>query len=331
MWRMIGLSDFRRAFRIVGDPSQGEKMNKKEITNNGRINNAAQMFGIKRYTLNGGAEDGLRVIECTNGALRFLLNESKALDIMQIFYKGENMSFVSKNGFTKREIPFAERFEGGALYTCGLDAAGGVEGKEIHGSFHNIPATVLRAECGDEGITVEAEIRYSALFNRNLVLRRRVFSAYGGGTLEITDVLTNEGTKTEDYCLLYHSNLGYPLLAEGGKIIAETGKVEPRSDYAEKKLASWDTVEAPKDNEPEVCYYLSPADRTVYYFNPKSGRKFTLKYSDNLDKFVLWKSNASGDYALGLEPSTTELDEGFAYKRIAAGESKTFVVSYSIE
>lgn len=306
-------------------------MNKNDIMNNGRINNAAQVFGIKRYTLSGGAEDGLRVTECTNGALRFLLNESKALDIMQIFYKGENISFVSKNGFTKRELPFLNRFEGGALYTCGLDAVGGVEGKEIHGSLHNIPATVLRAECGDKGITVEAEMRFSALFNQNLVLRRKIFSAYDSGKIELTDVLINEGTKTEDYCLLYHSNLGYPLLVEGGKIIAETATVTPRDDVAKSKLAAWDTVEAPKDNEPEACYYLSPTDRTVYYFNPKSGRKFTLKYSDNLDKFILWKSNASGDYALGLEPSTTELDGSFAYKKIAAGESKMFCVSYSIE
>lgn len=306
-------------------------MNKTDIMKNGRINNAAQVFGIKRYTLNGGAEDGLRVIECTNGALRFLLNESKALDIMQIFYKGENISFVSKNGFTKRELPFLNRFEGGALYTCGLDAVGGVEGKEIHGSLHNIPANVLRAECGDKGITVEAEMRHSALFNQNLVLRRKIFSAYEGGTIELTDVLTNEGTKAEEYCLLYHSNLGYPLLVEGGKIIAETASVTPRDDVAKKKLVAWDTVEAPKANEPEACYYLSPADRTVYYFNPKSGRKFTLKYGESLDKFILWKSNASGDYALGLEPSTTELDQNFAYKKIATGESKTFCVSYAIE
>lgn len=306
-------------------------MNKNDILKNKRINNAVQVFGIKRYTLSGGAEDGLRVIECTNGALRFLLNESKALDIMQIFYKGENISFVSKNGFTKREIPFLNRFEGGALYTCGLDAVGGVEGKEIHGSLHNIPANVLRAECGDKGITVEAEMRFSALFNQNLVLRRKIFSAYDSGKIELTDVLTNEGTKTEEYCLLYHSNLGFPLLVEGGKIIAETETVTPRDDVAKSKLAAWDTVEAPKDNEPESCYYLSPADRTVYYFNPKSGRKFTLKYGENLDKFILWKSNASGDYALGLEPSTTELDQNFTYKKIAAGESKTFCVSYAIE
>ena len=306
-------------------------MTKKEILHNGRISNAAQVLGIKRYTLNGGAENGLRVIECTNGALRFLINESKALDIMQIFYKGENISFVSKNGFTQRETPFLNRFEGGALYTCGLDAVGDVEGKEPHGGFHNIPANVLRAECGDKGITVEAETRYSEIGGQNLVMRRTIFSAYNSGTIEITDVLTNEGTKAEDYCLLYHSNIGYPLLVEGGKVIADTETVIPRDDAAKKKISVWDTMEAPKDNEIETCYYLQPADRTVYYFNPKSGRKFTLKYGENLDKFLLWKSNASGDYAMGLEPCTTELDGGFKYSKITAGESKTFNLSYTIE
>ena len=97
-------------------------MRKNEILKNGRINNAAQVFGVRRYTVNGGAENGLRVIECVNGNLRFLLNESKALDIMQIFYKGQNVSFISKNGFSARETEFLNRFEGGALYTCGLDA-----------------------------------------------------------------------------------------------------------------------------------------------------------------------------------------------------------------
>lgn len=306
-------------------------MNKKEILKNGRINNAAQVFGIKRYMMTGGAEDGLRVIECTNGKLRFLLNESKALDIMQIFYEGVNLSFVSKNGFTKRETPFLSRFEGGALYTCGLDATGKVEGKEMHGSLHNIPATVLRAECGEKGIVVEAEMRYSALFGQNLLLRRRIFSEYDGTGIELTDELKNESAAEQNYCLLYHTNIGYPLLVEGGKVLAETSVVDPSDDFAKSKIQIWDTIEPPKDCEPETCYYIKPTDKTVYYFNPKTGRKFTLRYGENLDEFIVWKSNASGDYALGLEPSTTRLGGGFAYKRIAAGETKVFSLALKIE
>ena len=151
-------------------------MNKTEILADGRINRVSQVYEVKRYTVNGGAENGLRVIECVNGKLRFLLNESKALDIMQIFYEGINTSFVSKNGFSARELPFINRFEGGALYTCGLDAVGEVQGKEMHGSLHNIPAALSRAECAEDGLIVEAEMRFSALFGQNLLLRRKIFS-----------------------------------------------------------------------------------------------------------------------------------------------------------
>lgn len=306
-------------------------MKKSEILSNGRISNNCQVFGVKRYTLNGGVSDGLKVVECFNGKLRFLLNESKALDIMQIFCDGENMSFVSKNGFTAREIAFENRFEGGALYTCGLDAVGGVEGKEVHGSFHITPAEVIRAECAEDGIYVEADIKSTALFGKNLVMRRKIFSAYNSSKIELRDELVNLGTKEEDYCLLYHINLGYPLLAEGGKIIADTEKVKGRNDRAEKFIKEWDTVFPPEDNAEEACYYLKPKDGTVYYFNPRSKRKFTLNFSDNLDNFVLWKSWASGDYALGLEPTTTLLDENFSYRKISAGKSEFYRVTLAIE
>ena len=105
----------------------------------GRISNFQQVASIRRYTLTEGRGKGLDVLDCDNGKIRFLLNVSKACDIMQLYHEGQNMSFVSKNGFTKREIPFLRRFEGGMLYTCGLDSVGGREGYELHGTLHNIP------------------------------------------------------------------------------------------------------------------------------------------------------------------------------------------------
>ena len=71
---------------------------------NGKISHLSQRAYVRRYTLNGGKEDGLKVIEVDNGIIRFLLNESKALDIMQLWHEGVNVSFVSKNGFTKRDV-----------------------------------------------------------------------------------------------------------------------------------------------------------------------------------------------------------------------------------
>ena len=101
----------------------------------GKISNFDQVASVRRHTLTEGKEKGLDVLDCDNGKLRFLLNVSKACDIMQLYHEGQNISFISKNGFTKRETSYLSRFEGGMLYTCGLDNLGRRTGYEMHGTF----------------------------------------------------------------------------------------------------------------------------------------------------------------------------------------------------
>ena len=298
----------------------------------GRISNFAQVASIRRYEMTEGAERGLRALDCDNGKLRFLLNESKALDVMQMYHKGENVSFVSKNGFTAREIAFENRFEGGMLYTCGLDSVGAREGFELHGSHHNTPARVTRAEVNEEGILIEAEIRETALFGKNLVFRRRVFSRIGSDELEISDTLENCGTREEEYCLLYHVNVGYPMLDAGAELIDDAEEVIPRTPWAAEHIGSRRAIGAAVANQEEMCYFLRLKTPSVSLRNPKINKMFTLKWSqETLPCFVEWKSMAAGDYALGLEPCTTELDDGFAYRRIAAGETICFSLQMRVQ
>ena len=298
----------------------------------GRISNFAQVASIRRYEMTEGAERGLRVLDCDNGRLRFLLNESKALDVMQMYHKGENVSFVSKNGFTAREIAFENRFEGGMLYTCGLDSVGAREGYLLHGTHHLTPARVTRAEVNEEGILIEAEIRETALFGKNLVFRRRVFSRIGSDELEISDTLENCGTREEEYCLLYHVNVGYPMLDAGAELIDDAEEVIPRTPWAAEHIGSRRAIGAAVANQEEMCYFLRLKTPSVSLRNPKINKMFTLKWSqETLPCFVEWKSMAAGDYALGLEPCTTELDDGFAYRRIAAGETICFSLQMRVQ
>ena len=299
---------------------------------NGKISNLAQVASLRRYRLAGGKEDGLEVIDCDNGRLRFLLNVSKALDVMQVYHEGQNISFISKNGFTRREIPFLSRFEGGMMYTCGLDSAGRREGFELHGSFHNIPAEILRAECGEDGIVVEAVIRDTALFGKELVMHRTIRSAIGEDTLHVVDVLCNEGYRDEEYCLLYHVNVGYPLLDAGAYIETDAEEYFTRSPFAEETAATRFLIEEPIPNQPERCYYLYPKTPQVSLVNKALGKAFCLTYSkDTLPSFLEWKSMASGDYALGLEPCTTHLDTSFTYRTVKAGESMTFTLDLAVK
>ena len=297
----------------------------------GRISNFQQVASIRRYTLSEGREKGLDVLDCDNGKIRFLLNVSKACDIMQLYHEGQNISFISKNGFTKRETPFLRRFEGGMLYTCGLDSVGGRDGFELHGTLHNIPAEIIRAECNENGITVEAIIRDTALFGKNLVLKRKIFTAIGGDSVTLEDTLVNEGYKTEEYCLLYHINVGYPMLDDGAKVIADVESYTPRTAWAKQNEATMYEMNASTPNQEETCYFLNLKKPEITLVNGKIGKKFTVSYSgDTLPCFVEWKSMASGDYALGLEPCTTELDDRFAYKTIEVGEEIKFFVKILI-
>ena len=298
---------------------------------NGKISNFGQIASLRRYTYTDGKEKGIDVIDCDNGKIRFLLNVTKALDIMQLFHEGQNMSFLSKNAFTARDISFGERFEGGMLYTCGLDSLGRRDGYELHGKLHNTRASVVRAECDENGITVEAIIESTELFGKALALRRKVFTEIGSEDLTIEDVLENKGYAVENYCLLYHINVGYPMLDEGARIEADIKDYTTRSEWAAQKADEMFKVTPPVPCEDETCYYLNMNKPEISLINDRIGKKFSVRYSkDTLPRFLEWHSMASGDYALGLEPTTTTLDNNFEYKQLGVGEKVTFNIELSI-
>lgn len=298
--------------------------------NNGKISHPSQVAYIRRYTLSGGGEDGVKIIEVNNGKLRFLLNESKALDIPQLWHEGTNISFVSKNGIVARELPFVRRFVGGLLYTCGLDSVGDRSGYEMHGELHNTPARVTRVEEGD-ALTVEAEMQDSALFGKHLVLRRKITTAVGSDALSITDTLENRSYRDEEYSILYHVNLGYPMLDEGTETDVDVKSVTPRTQWSKEHADERTVAIAPAPNRFETCYFLQPRKPHATVTNRKLGKKFSLDWSgDTLPHLIHWNSMACGDYAMGLEPSTTVLDKDFAYSTVKAGDSVKFTLDIKV-
>lgn len=298
----------------------------------GRISNFMQCASVRRYELTEGSERGLKVLDCDNGVLRFLINESKAADIMQVYHNGQNVSFVSKNGFTSRETAFLNRFEGGMLYTCGLDSIGAREGYAQHGTLHQIPARITCASCDENGICILAEIKDSALFGKNLVLKRRIYSAIGSEKLEISDTLENHAYENAEYCMLYHINVGYPMLDGGAYLEGDVKNVSPHTPWAEANCAKHLAMSAPQNSCEEMCYFLDIGTPKMSLINEKLGKKFTVEWSkDTLPCFLEWKSMCSGDYALGLEPCTTRANHTFQYSVLKPDDSVTMHVTLSVE
>lgn len=87
----------------------------------------------------------------------------------------------------------------------------------------------------------------------------------------------------------------------------------------------------PMDNEEERCYFLRLSEPACTVTNEKLRKTFSLKYSrDTLPCCIQWYSNASHDYALGIEPATSFLDDWFAYRQLNPGESVTFSLELSV-
>ena len=111
--------------------------------------------------------------------------------------------------------------------------------------------------------------------------------------------------------LLYHINLGEPLLNPGARIIAPVKTIAPRDAHAAAGLEHWETMPDPKPGIAEQVYFFEfvPGDdgRTrVLLRNATASRGASVSFSvAQLPYFILWKNAAPSHdgYVCGLEPA----------------------------
>ena len=297
---------------------------------NKKISNRLQNAYVRRYVLTEGKEAGIRVIELGCGVMRALINENHGMDIMQLSHKGDNIGFICKNGFNNENLAFGKRFEGGMLYTCGIDLIGRGEGIIQHGTYHTYPARILSIEEGEDYAKVCGELEFTSLFGKNLVMKRAI--TLTNDNITVNDELVNRDTVDSNYCLLYHTNFGYPMLDEGVTIDFAPKSIAPCNGHAKNNLHQQANIVAPIDNEPERCYYIETDRDYVVINNEKLGKRVTLSYSkDTLPDLLQWVAPRSYDYALGIEPCTSHLGEEIEYKTVKAGESVKFSLQLKFE
>ena len=275
-----------------------------------------------------GRASGLKAYEVKNGPLCYKLMADKCLDMCELSYKGVNFSFLSKPGLQGRNAYDTAGDEairgimGGMFFTSGVEnicapcTVGGVD-YPMHGRMRATPGEHLSADAfwAEDGyhLRASAEMREAALFGENMTLRRTVETVYGTKTVTVTDVFENQGFRDEPLMLLYHINLGWPFLDESLRLYLPTRKVAPRDAGAEGHEDAYDRMDPPKDDEPEYVFIhdLTPeADGTLraVAVNGALGLGLEVAWNEaNLPYFMQWKSVASGDYVIGLEPANSSV------------------------
>ena len=296
--------------------------NKRELLR--YVGDYSQMFGIKEYVLAGGKAKGVKAFDIHNGSgLEFTVLADRCLDIGRLSFKGVNYSYLCKAGivapeyYNGSEYAFHRNFYGGFLTTCGLRNVGNPgndngESFELHGLISNIPGEEVGASTvwdGDNPVmTVSGQMRETRFFGENLILKRKISCRYGENRIMIHNCVENMGFKREPLMILFHFNLGYPLLDEDSILLSPSKVVDPRDAEASKGSQTWQQMQPPTPGYPEqVFYHDLKTDADGNTCVAMVNRRLELGVAFHFNKKQLfnltqWKQMGEGEYVLGVEP-----------------------------
>ena len=324
----------------------------------GHVGDISQLGGVRLVTLAEGPERGVRAAELRTAAgLRFTVYLDRGMDIGPAEYRGVPLAWTSPTGpaapsfYEPQGIGWLRSFHGGLLTTCGLTQVGppGEENGEhlgLHGRISNIPARQVGQGDAWEGdiytFWVEGRMREVSVFGHNLELRRRVSARLDKPRLVIQDQVTNMGDVTAPHMILYHINLGFPLLQAESRLIAPSEEVIPRDEVATAGITEHTRFQAPAPGYAEQVFYhrmRAEADGfvKVVVVNDALGLGLQLRYrQEELSEFTQWKQMGWGTYTLGIEPGNCRSEgrlaarERGALLELAPGQQLDYQVEMSV-
>ncbi len=323
-----------------------------------RVGHLSQIAGVRLMQLQEGKEAGVRIAEVRSGSgLRFQISLDRGMDISVAEYKGLSLAWRSPQGdvhpshFDPSGMGWLKSFPGGLMTGCGLTTAGAPctdAGEElgIHGRLSNLPASNTQTQTewnGDQCVfRVSGVIRENVIFKENLVLYRTIEVELGKSIIMLRDKVVNEGFRRSPLMMLYHINLGWPLLDDGTDLHLNARSMKSRDAEAEKGIASATTIPTPVSGYKEQVFYhdLIADDNgfaSAVLANRKLGLGAFVRYRQKeLPRFIQWKMVAEGEYVLGFEPANC-LVEGRARERergtlqfLEPGETREFIVHIGV-
>lgn len=312
------------------------------------IGHPSQMYGVEEMRLVGGKADGMRILNVRyGGGLEFTVSLDRCGDISRLSLCGDNFGYfapcgyVSPKYYDKAGTGFLKSFTAGFFTTCGLTAVGSPceDGGEIlpmHGTISNTPCENVIHFIENNEIHIKLTVRDASLFSHQLLLEREYVCPISENVIYLTDRIRNIGSSKTPFEVLYHCNMGYPLLSENSKVTIPSDKVAARDDHAQDGIERCLEMESPQAGYEEKCYYHTLSGKPcVSIFNPDINKGLNIRFdTQELKCFTEWKMMGEHEYVLGLEPGNC-LPDGRDVMRqkgilefLDAGEEKTHHITF---
>jgi hypothetical protein len=258
---------------------------------------------------------GQRIIHVHNSSgLSFTLLPDRCLDIWTASYNGLPLTWISQGAPHPADYgsSWLRQFNGGLLTTCGFTHAGPPERdtetgelRDLHGNATRLTADELSiTRPDDDHLCVRAVLAESRLFGEQIRVERTCTVAVGVPSVVLTDVVTNAGAVPVPFMLLYHFNVGYPLVRAGTRLWAAS-RVKPRDEAAAAGLNTWAHYDAPTAGYAEQVFFhqVYAQDQRSAVALANDDLALMLEWdTTHAPYFTQWKNTHQGIYVSGIEP-----------------------------
>jgi Domain of unknown function (DUF4432) len=289
--------------------------------------------------LSGGRQGGVELLQVDNGRLAVTLCPTRGMGILTGRCDDVRLGWDSPvcEVVHPRHLDLARSHGNGWLdgfnefvVRCGLQSIGrpgpdvvtqpGGAKKNVmltlHGGIANRPATAVSIRTAGSGpsrrLVVRGKVAEPTATGGLLELATEFSTRAGSRRFCLRDTITNRGSGPEEFSVLYHINLGPPLLGDGARLLAPVHSVAAMNAKSVRRLGTFRRYHGPRRGAREEVFALrlrpDRAGRAVIALaNPAGDRAFSIAFSTRaLPCVTLWKQ-LGGDgerYVTGLEPGT---------------------------
>ncbi|TWU42891.1 aldose 1-epimerase family protein [Novipirellula artificiosorum] len=278
----------------------------------------------------GGVSHGVEVVEIDSGAVRVTVLPTRGMSIWKIESEGIRYGWDSPISgpvhpalvptFDPSGLGWLEGFDE-LVVRCGLESNGAPQHDEqgqlvypLHGRIGNLAADSLAIEYDEASgrLDLVGEVIESRLFFKRLRLKSRIRVQAGSHRVYLMDDVTNELSTEATMQLLYHINIGSPILEEGAVLEAPIEELAPKDALSAAEMDHWNQFEKPENGYRERVYFATLChddsnETTTMVRSQDKSRGMAVTYNTSkLPRFILWKNTAakSDGYVVGMEPAT---------------------------
>ncbi len=315
-----------------------------------------------------GPERGVEIVTMSCGDMAVTVCPTRGMNVVEARYKGVRVGWDSPVTSMTHPCHLELSSHGGYgwlhgfsdfLIRCGLsyvghpvqnpDPAGsgpalqGLSG--LHGEIGFTPASRASVSMdGEKGtLTLQGDVYETMFRGINLALRVSYTLRAGDDVLVVADGIENRSAREAECQLLYHFNIGSPVLSPRSRIAHSFGGFSARDAHSRGGLPGVTEIRGPGSESEEQVFFSVPAGRngeeTVALNNPSPEVSLRMRYdARTLPCFTLWKNLYAGEdgYVIGFEPGTSYpnayTDERAAGRimRLLPGETKETRIDISL-